>query len=914
MTDDETAARSAANLTEFLTSCLEQWGIKSLTDIQERAIEAGVPKGESAIVCAPTSSGKTLIGELALANALTKNLDVVYLVSHKALAEQKFSDFTVRFSKPPFRSPVTVGISTGDREEGDATCRILVSTYEKTLGLIFAGRINVRNSVIIADELQLIGEVGRGPSVETLCALLRQRQPRQFVALTATVENPDDLAAWMNCQSVRSVRRDVELLQIIHYNGLQYAVSFGQTEGETTEDRLGQADVCGVVRKVIEDGLAPVLFFTETRREASELARDYSKHSERQARGLAISKQIELFSEPTESSQDLMSYAERRVTFHTADLTPAERQVIESGFMASTFDVCFATSTLAAGLNFPFRTVIIPKLTYEYGDRQGRPFSRSDYRNMSGRAGRLNYHEDGRAILLPRNDAELQHANLLVGPENDRVVSQLVTLSMRRTVLALVTAGAVLSRNELDAFFKNTFYWHQVTESNPKLIDAIVAKAIAAVDWLLTHHFVEENRAIIKATPLGKSTSLSGLLPETARKCVDLLAEYYSQLEDDFAGHEVGLIHWALTCPEFTDDPPSRFLPYPSGHTKQESLAFTQNRALLTALDRTDDRVTRCVHAIGLFIQGEAERKIRYFTGVSAGHLHRLSIDLGWILDGLRRVSGTSDLGYAQGLTNNIGMLARRVRWGVPAEALDVLRIANRKGVPGFGRQRVMALIANGMVTIMDVIGARRERLVRLLASEERAATLVAALSDEYDDASVNFEAVHLRLAREIGIEEKVAKCNKSQGTDYEDAIIDLLKEELSWTVSKLDDGRRQNVPDVLLEIGDTALLVECKTVRKKPPLITKDQAFDVLQKAADFEKSMKRITLGKPEFDEHSKRKAAGSRSITLARHSVFMEGLMRVLTGRLLASEFVVWLASPGVADLSRLLGPPTYAEPET
>jgi helicase len=159
----------------------------------------------------------------------------------------------------------------------------------------------------------------------------------------------------------------------------------------------------------------------------------------------------------------------------------------------------------------------------------------------------------------------------------------------------------------------------------------------------------------------------------------------------------------------------SRFLPWPSGQMKPESSVFMQRVTHLTAWDRTNEHVTRCVHAMGLFIQGEAERKIRFVTGVSAGNLHRLSNDIAWILDGLSCVSGASDLGCPQVVTNNIGMLSRRVRWGAPAEALDVLRIANRRNVPGFGRQRVMALIANGLATVMDVIGAGKARLVKLL-------------------------------------------------------------------------------------------------------------------------------------------------------------------------------------------------------
>jgi len=608
-------------LNPVLVSCLQEWGIESLTDIQTLAVDAEVPRGSSAIVCAPTSSGKTLIGELALANALDNGLDALYLVSHKALADQKFSDFVKRFSGPTWASTVTVGISTGDHEEGDINCRLLISTYEKALGLVLAGRLKVAKTVIIADELQIIGESGRGPSVETLCALLRQREPHQFVGLTATVENSEDLAAWMNCQVVRSAKRDIDLIQTVRYGGQQYTVRLGQEDGDTTEDTFGQADLLGVIRKVLQDGLGPVLVFTETRREAADLANQYCEKCQRAADGLAISQQLELFTEPTESSQQLMSHAERRVTFHTADLTPDERSVIEAGFIEASFDVCFATSTLAAGVNFPFRTVIIAKLTYEYGDREGTLFSRSDFRNMSGRAGRLGHHSDGHVILLPTNNAELQHAKQLVSPTNDHVASQLLTLSVRRTVLSLVAARAVSSKTELTAFFQNTFYWHEVLENNPKLLDAIVAKATTAIDWLLENRFLEESHSTILATPLGKSTSLSGLLPETAKRFADLLANYSKQMQENFAAYEVALIHWALTCPEFTDEFPPRFLPWPSGPMKPESSFFMQGATHVTAWDRTNDHVTRCVHAMGLFIQGEAERKIRFFTGLSAGNL-----------------------------------------------------------------------------------------------------------------------------------------------------------------------------------------------------------------------------------------------------------------------------------------------------
>jgi helicase len=120
-----------------LIACLQEWGISSLTEIQQLAIEAEVPVGASAIVCAPTSSGKTLVGELAVAYALGNALDGLYLVSHKALAEQKFMDFSARFSAPHWASSVTVGISTGNHEEGDINCRLADAVLLIWLGSIY---------------------------------------------------------------------------------------------------------------------------------------------------------------------------------------------------------------------------------------------------------------------------------------------------------------------------------------------------------------------------------------------------------------------------------------------------------------------------------------------------------------------------------------------------------------------------------------------------------------------------------------------------------------------------------------------------------------------------------------------------------------------------------------------------------
>lgn len=893
----------------WLVQRLQSWGIETLTDVQQRAIAAGAAAGRSLIVSAPTSSGKTLVGEIAVLCALRSGVRAIYLVSHKALADQKYLDFVARFGEGAAEPIGSVGLNTGDRTEGDIDAQLMVATYEKALGLFLSGQLRPNNALVVADELQILSEPGRGPDIEALCAALRQRGIRQFVALTATVANPEDLAGWMACDLVRSTHRDVPLYQEIWYGGRAHRTRFGDDSGQ--EVRGGAAatnDIGGVVDHLLRLGRGPVLVFTESRREALNYATAFGQSRPRVGIGIALAQQLDLFSEPTESSDQLRENAERRVAFHTADLSPQERQVIEGGFADGKFEVCFATSTLAAGVNFPFRTIVFSKLTYRYGDRAGSHVVRSDYRNMSGRAGRLGMHPDGFAVLLPQNNVELAHANMLVLPDNDRLTSQLVNLSIRKSILTLVASGLASSFAEVMTFFENTLYWYQTLNRNPTKLATLTTESRAAVDWLNANALIREQAGTLFITPLGNAAAMSGLLPSTAVQLADMLRALAPQLVANFDAWIPGLIYAACASDEFRAERPSRFFPFPSP-TTYESVTFWGTQQLPVELDRTDLKLAHCAHAIALYAEGLADRKIAHITHVPGGMIHRLALDVAWVLDGLHKLSTTPDLGCPQTVSNQIAMLARRVRWGAPTEALDVLRVAERHGVPGFGRQRAMGLIAQGIATLHDVLGTAKDKLVQLLRSEPRAQALLDAVSSTVGLGPSRLAAAHFKTGQELGIERQVKACDDSLGTEYEVAIATLLRVEAAWAVTVLDDGTRPNVPDLLIELGPQQILLECKTCTKTPALIKKEEAWAVMQKAADFDRAMRRVTLGKPAFDETSKKKAAASQDITLVEHSVFMEGLLRVHGGTLSAADFMTWLGSSGVAELERLGGSPTY-----
>lgn len=900
---------SGPGIDDLLKGSLTNWGIEYLTDVQRTALEAGIASGGNFIVCAPTSTGKTLIAEIAVHQALRRGDRCLYLVSHKALAVQKYNDFLIKFGQENSNPFGSVAISTGDLEEGDIQSDILVSTYEKGLVLVLSGQLDPHDCVVVADELQIIGDPTRGAGIEIFCASLRQKTVKQFLALTATVENPNDLASWLECELVQSHTRDVDLFQEIWYRRQCYRITFGQDTGAVDNNyRYYPSDLLDVVDHLIRQERAPILVFTESRREASRFADIFGRRRQKHASAIGIAEQLELFSEPTEVSANLQNSAERRIAIHTADLSPQERQVIEKGFLNGEFDVCFATSTLAAGVNFPFRTVVFPKLTYQYGDRAGTRISRADYRNMSGRAGRLGMHDLGYAVLLPKDGPESNHANAIVLPENDRVQSQLARLTMRKAVLALFAAGGVHTKTELKEFFENTYYWYQLVERNPSKLEDVLTSAERALIWLIDDEFLEQDDETFLVTPLGQATAWSGLLPTTVKSFVALLEQHCEDLEDRFSEFTGALIHWVCDSDEFQSESPSRFLPFPIGGESIGSAAFVSSQVLFNQLDRTDTQLCQSVHALCLFIEGIEERIIFRQTKISSGNVHRLAGDISWVIDGLRTIAAVPDVDCPQTVGNYLGMLARRVRWGSREETLDLIRIAHTAHVPGFGRQRAMALARAGIITFENVENIGLNQLSEIVGDRTRAQALLSAIAEVTEFKPNRFELVHRKLSERLGVREIVKDCIESTGNEYEDAIVRLLQLEKAWSISVRDDGRRRNEPDILIRLEGTAILLEVKTATRRVGLVKKEAAFAVLQKATDYEESIYRVTLGKPAFDEMSKVKALASTNITLVEHLPFLEGILRVLAKNITPNAFIEWLVEPGEAEFQRLPGDAT------
>lgn len=887
-------------------------GVENFTRIQALSIEQGICDRQSMVVCAPTSSGKTLVGELALLSAVRQGARGVYLVSHKALADQKYEDFSAKYGVLG-RDPIArIAIATGDRDEGDVDPNILVATYEKAMALILAGALSVGETTIVADELQIIGEDGRGPAIEVLCAAIKQRGPKQLIALTATVANGQDLAGWFECTLVESTYRDVDLIQEIWCQNTKHTVKFGHEDISTTDMVTPlPSDTLGAVEHLLREGRGPVLVFVETRKNALDLAGTYSRKRAKTVDGYKFAEQFDLFSEATEFSDQLKASTETKVAFHTADLTPSERLVVEQGLTDNNFDVCFATPTLAAGVNFPFRTVLFDRIRRQYIQPLDIPLGQ--YRNMSGRAGRLGMHAEGFSIIIPRDRIELGHANTLVQPANEPLLSKLALLSVRKIVLTLIASESAYDSSSVRVFLENTLFWYQVRDRNAVKLDELVAKTDEAISWLVQHEMIEEKDGRLIATNLGAATAKTGLLPSSAYAFAQILKNHGNDFAHNFEEFEVAILYAMCSSDEFDSDLRQKFFPPIDPRvTSEDAKALLAGSKLVTPFDpiRESKAVMHSVHAAYLFMSGQAERKIAFGTGVPSGQVHRFAAELSWILDGLHRLAGVTSVGCPQIVMNQLGLMSRRLCLGVPLEVIDLIKIAHRAKVPGFGRQRALDLLKARLTSPEEILAAGRDAVEKIIGNKERAVRLIDALENSIDKPHERAKRLHLIVARHLGLEALILDSYEKLGNDYEDPIGSLLNLNGQFEVIKLDDGVRQGVPDFLIKFKDRSAVIECKTCTKKPPTINKEEAFAVQHKAADI-KDVHKITLGKPGFDTFSEGKACAATDITLIRHADFIEAVLLTRVGDVSVEQFFDWLVSPGVAEIERLgrLNPSKY-----
>jgi helicase len=250
---------------------LKSQGFEKLYPPQADSVNSGLLDGKSLLVSSPTASGKTLIAMLAILSYLSKHDGkVIYLSPLRALAAEKFLEFK-KLEKIVLGKKIKVGISTGDFENIEKNLEksnILILTNEKMDSIIRHGTEWIEEiGLVITDEVHLIGDETRGPTLEmTLTQLKLLETKPQIVGLSATITNSDEIANWLGCKLVKNNWRPVPLSE-----GVCDAGEVTMSDGTTfeVERSIRGTPIDLGVQSVKEGGQS--LVFAETRTRSKSL-------------------------------------------------------------------------------------------------------------------------------------------------------------------------------------------------------------------------------------------------------------------------------------------------------------------------------------------------------------------------------------------------------------------------------------------------------------------------------------------------------------------------------------------------------------------------------------------------------------------------------------------------------------------
>lgn len=406
-----------------------------LDDFQKQAIVA-LNEGRSVVVCAPTGSGKTLIGEYAIHRALERGKRVFYTTPLKALSNQKLRDFRDRFGVEQ------VGLLTGDVSV-NRDAPIVVMTTEIFRNMLYGtpiGEVGVSLThveAVVLDECHYMNDRQRGTVWEE--SVIYCPPEVQLVALSATVANSDQLTDWIDrvhgpTELIYSDFRPVPLqFHFCNPKGLFPLLNRNQKSINPSLKRKGKQrgrqDTPGlayVVSQLQQRDMLPAIYFIFSRKGCDAAVNELQHMSlVNEAEAQALKTQIDdfLHRNPEAGRSGQIEPLYRGIAAHHAGILPAWKGLVEELFQQGLIKVVFATETLAAGINMPARTTVISSLS-KRTDRGHRLLNASEFLQMAGRAGRRGMDELGHVVTVQTRFEGASEAAYLATSGADPLISQ----------------------------------------------------------------------------------------------------------------------------------------------------------------------------------------------------------------------------------------------------------------------------------------------------------------------------------------------------------------------------------------------------------------------------------------------------------------------------------------------------------
>ncbi|MDE1833173.1 MAG: DEAD/DEAH box helicase [Candidatus Micrarchaeota archaeon] len=687
---------------ELLESMLSR-GIVSFTPPQEGAIASGLMQGRHMLVASPTASGKTLIAEMAAVNSIiAKGKKAIYIAPMRALASEKFEEFKSAY---PY---IKAAISIGDLDSNDlwlANYEMLFFSTEKFDSLVRHGLEWLPSiGCIVFDEVHMLGDSSRGPTLELLITKLASMCSAQILSLSATVGNADELGKWLDAEVVKSDYRPVVLQKgVVHEESLYYS--------ENADRKLTSRELLGASRipetRIIEDTLEQkkqALVFYSSKRNTESGALRLSRHTHAYLNQEELRSLKELgesvlnaLPNPTEQCRKLASLIEKGVAFHHAGLMNQQRRLIEDAFRAGAIKAICSTTTLGLGVNLPAHTVVVKDIT-RFENTHSERIGVNEVMQLFGRAGRPKYDSEGRALLIASTKErvkDLYEHYMLAKPEP--IESALGIAPVLRThILAFVAESFLNDKQSMQKFLSKTFYSFQY--GNQRHIANVINEVLNELkEW----EFVEEiERDVFRATRLGKRVSELYIDPLSARmmlnaidgemEIMDILFMISNTLEmrphakqtEEAEAQYILHIH-SRKQKRMLTDPYSMDFGY-----------YDPARAFSTALMLRD------------WMEEAKEPAIVEKYSSTPGFLFNKVTNADWLLYSAIELTKIMHKSVHKMIEARV-----RMRYGIKEELLDLVRLEQ------IGRARARLLFANGIRGVKD-IRENRDKVTRLLGKE----------------------------------------------------------------------------------------------------------------------------------------------------------------------------------------------------
>lgn len=880
----------------------KNFGYESLLPVQEEAIETGALDGKSLLVCAPTSSGKTFIGEMVAVAYALSGKRTLYLVPFKTIAEEKYAEFTEKYGKSDIG--LLVRISDRDRRETDDEIRIghydiAILTYEKLSALLVTnpGILDTCNCVIV-DEIQMIMDPERGGNLELLLTKIKAtRNNTQIIGLSAVLKDLNGFDKWLGAEVIFHRERPVELYQgVLRPDGI-YEYRTWNTQN-TGEEQFKSSTLFDLIKELLSNDEQVIIIrnsVPQSIQTAIDLARVLSSLPAASTTIARLNEEAE-----TETREELLKTLRHSIAFHNADCELGERLAVEQGFRTGEIRVLAATTTLSTGVNLPCKTIILAdnfKWSMVRGNLQRVNWLVGEVHNIFGRAGRLGQKDGfGRGILIANDQREYRSIQgAYLNAQLEELESTFANRDIGLRVLDVVATGFAGRRKDISDFIFLTFAakeW-KTPEAKRQIKDHIQNGIERCISGGL---FKEAKSGLIQATSLGRICAAKQVAIETFKKLTEYVKEaeaidildlvFVAASTDEVCKPYYRGVNWnelnlkkrllqrlnELSAKNELKGSLAQF------YSHQTSYLSTENTIAITSALLTKD----------ILESNLTNREIGKKHNLTSANIRKMCLNLSWVLDTLSGIAKVVRPKLAQELQ----YISECVNNRTPISC----RFLNRIHSVNLTRDEKIELAKAGYLSEDDFLDKKGSDF-RGVINPSKANKIIEHINNKRTRNQEFWQRDHKRRLDSIGVDtSRLEAIYTESGIVLERSICELFQLNFAaCNVNRITD-QREGEPDLLLTFpSGERVTVQVTAKKDQTSFIDSKKAGDVISQSARFHPDGF-ICLGRPDFQDLAREQAnhhALDKNFKLLPMYVLAELFVRVKEGKIdtnLAAEFLL------------------------